>query len=94
MRIHGIIWREQIVDKLAWKHSIEVYEVDQLFENSPGIRFVENGERKGENVYVAKGQTDGGRYLVCFYIHKLDGQALILSARDMTATERKLYERK
>ncbi len=58
------------------------------------LDFVENGKRKGENVYVAKGQTVGGRYLVCFYIHKLDGQALILSARDMTATERRLYERK
>lgn len=94
MKIRGIILLEQIVDKLAWKHNIEVYEVEELFENSPGIRFVENGKRKGENVYVAKGQTDGGRYLLCFYIHKLDGQALITTARDMTATERRLYERK
>ena len=94
MRVHGIIWQEEIVAKLAWKHNIEVFEVDELFDNSPGIRFVEKGRRKGENVYVAKGQTDGGRYLVCFYIHKLDGRALIHSARDMTTTERRLYERK
>ena len=94
MRVRGIIWQEQIVDKLAWKHNIEVFEVEELFENRPGIRFVEKGIRKGENVYVAKGQTDGGRYLVCFYIHKGDGGALILSARDMTPTERRLYERK
>lgn len=94
MRIQGLIWLKEFADKIAWKHQIETYEVDQLFENSPRIRFVENGKRKGENVYLAMGQTDGGRYLVCFYIHKSDGQALILSARDLTDSERRRYERK
>jgi hypothetical protein len=30
------------------------------------------GQVKGENVYAAYGQTDGGRYLIVFYILKLD----------------------
>ena len=94
MRIYRLIWLDTVIDKLAWKHGIDVYEVENLFENSPRIRFVEKGTRKGENVYLAKGQTDGGRYLVCFYINKGGGRALILSARDMTASERKHYERK
>jgi hypothetical protein len=29
-----------------------------FLENRPKIRFVEKGERKGENVYEALGQTD------------------------------------
>jgi len=73
MKITGLIWLEDVVDKLSWKHGVDIYEVEALFENSPRIRFVEKGDRKGENVYVAMGQTDGGRYLVCFYIRKTAG---------------------
>lgn len=94
MKITGIIWLDDVIDKLSWKHAVDIYEVEDLLDNSPRIRFVENGNRKGENVYVAFGQTNGGRYLVCFFIHKSDRQALVLSARDMTAAERRRYERK
>jgi uncharacterized DUF497 family protein len=43
---------------------------------------------------MACGQTDAGRYLTVLFIHKLGGQALILSARTMAPWERKRYERK
>jgi len=49
---------------------------------------------KTRNVYVAFGQTDGGRYLVVFFILKKNRQALILSARDMTRAERRKYAKK
>ncbi len=38
------------------------------------------------------GRTSAGRYLIVFFVYKHDGQALILSARDMTAAERSRYE--
>ena len=38
-------------------------------------------------------QTDAGRYLVVFFIHKLTDEVLILSARDMDDKERKSYAR-
>ena len=60
----------------------------------PKIRFVEKGERKGENVYEALGQTDAGRHLVVLFICKKGGNALILSARDMALKERRLYAKK
>jgi uncharacterized DUF497 family protein len=44
-------------------------------------------------VYSASGQTHAGRYLIVFFVHKRDGRALILSARDMTRNERRRYER-
>ncbi len=94
MRISGFIWLEDIVHKLNWKHSVTTEEVRSLFEGGPKFRFVEKGHRKGENVYAALGQTDAGRYLICFFVHKADGRALILSGRDMTDTERKRYGRK
>ena len=45
------------------------------------------------DVHRALGQTDAGRYLVVFYIHKLTREALILSARDMDHKERRSYGR-
>lgn len=39
MRIEGIIWLNQVVDKLASKHSVEPYEVEEVFENRPRFRF-------------------------------------------------------
>ncbi|MGH9759420.1 MAG: hypothetical protein ACREDR_22495 [Blastocatellia bacterium] len=39
-------------------------------------------------------QTDAGRYLIVFLIYKKGGQALVVSARDMTESERKLYGKK
>lgn len=94
MRIEGIIWLDQIVDKLASKHSVETFEVEEVFTGKPRFRFVEKGERKYEDVYMALGQTDAGRYLAILFIHKQTKEALILSARDMADKERKMYGRK
>ena len=55
---------------------------------------MEKGEREGENVYMALGQTEAGRYLTVLFIHKKRKEALILSARDMAGKERKMYGRK
>jgi uncharacterized DUF497 family protein len=94
MKIRGIIWLRNVVDKLAFKHHVEPQEVEQLLNNRPKIRFVEKGERKGEDVYLALGQTDAGRYLAGLFIHKKSGAALILSARDMADKERRRYGKK
>ena len=94
MKIGGIIWLRYVVDKLAFKHHVEPHEVEELLENRPKIRFVEKGERKGEDVYFALGQTDAGRYLAVLFIHKKTKEALILSAREMANKERRLYGRK
>ena len=94
MRIKGIIWLKNYVDKLLWKHDISTDEVENIFENRPKYRFIERGDVDGENLYSAMGQTDNGRYLIIFFIHKLTSDALIVSARDMTKKEKRLYARK
>jgi hypothetical protein len=94
MRIEGIIWLSDVVDKLAVKHAVETYEVEEVFLGNPKFRFVEKGDREGEDVYMALGQTDGGRYLIVLFIHKKTNEALVLSARDMAQKERNLYDRK
>jgi len=94
MKIASFIWLEEIVQKLIWKHSVETEEVREIFLNNPRFRFIEKGHRIEENVYAAFGQTDGGRYLACYFVYKTDNRALVLSARDMTRAERKRYGRK
>ena len=94
MRIEGVIWLRNIVDKLAAKHHVETHEVEQTLSNRPKIRFMEKGERKGEDVYMALGQTSAGRYLAILFIYKRTKEALILSARDMASKERRQYGKK
>lgn len=94
MNIEGIIWLRTVVDKLAFKHHVETDEVEEVFGGKPKFRFVEKGEREGEDVYMALGQTEAGRYLTVLFIYKKTKEALILSARDMAGKERKMYGRK
>ncbi len=94
MRITGFIWLEQFVEKMARKHNVDPEEVEEVFASPPRYRFVEKGHIPGENMYAAMGQTEAGRYFITFFIHKEDGRALILSARNMDDAEKKLYRRK
>lgn len=58
MKIDGIIWLRDIADKLESKHNVAMEEVEQALNNKPKCRFVEKGERKGEDVYMALSKTD------------------------------------
>lgn len=93
MKIAGFIWLEDIVRKLEQKHNVHRSEVREVFLHSPFFRFAEKGHRSGENVYVALGRTDAGRYLTVVFVYKKNTRALILSARDMSQAERRRYER-
>jgi uncharacterized DUF497 family protein len=55
---------------------------------------MEKGRIAGEDLYMALGQTDAGRYLSVFFIRKEGKLALMISARDMDTKERKRYGRK
>jgi uncharacterized protein len=94
MYIDDFVWLTEIANKVATKHRVTPDEAEEVFFNSPRYRFVESGHRSGEDVYSAGGQTDAGRYLIVFFIYKADNTALILSARDMDAAERRRHERK
>ncbi len=94
MKIEGIIWLNQIVDKLAFKHQVETFEVEEALDGKSKFRFVEKGDRKNEDVYMALGQTEADRYLTVLFIYKQTKEAVILSARKMANKERKMYDRK
>jgi uncharacterized DUF497 family protein len=69
-------------------------EVEQALNGRPKFRFLEKGRRAGEDVYVAFGRTEAGRYLSVLFIWKPTKEALVLSARDMAPKERKRYAEK
>jgi uncharacterized DUF497 family protein len=94
LRITGFVWLERYVEKLAWKHDVTPDEVEAMFFGRPLYRLVETGHVAGENMYSAMGQTEDGRYIIAFFIHKHDGRALIISARSMDDAEKKRYGRK
>jgi uncharacterized DUF497 family protein len=73
LRITGFIWLGQFVEKLAWKHDVTPEEVEAVFLSRPVYRLVEKGHVRGENMYSAMAQTEEGRYVIAFFIHKDDG---------------------
>ena len=95
MKIEGAIWPRNVVDKIVSQHHVETHEVEEVFGNKPKFRFVEQGEREGDDVYMALGRTDAGRYLTVLFIYKKETkEALVLSTRDMARKERKQYGKK
>jgi uncharacterized DUF497 family protein len=94
MNISGIIWLRNVVDKLLWKHRVTPDEVEEVLCQASRYRFIETGDVAGEDLYTAMGQTEVGRYLIVFFVYKTTGEALVISARDMTQKERRSYEKK
>ncbi len=94
MILDDLIWLESIVEKLAWKHHIVPVEVEEVLQGQCRIFKKESGHVDGEHLYNALGQTANGRYFSVFFIKKLNNNALIVTARDMTSQERRRYGRK
>lgn len=93
MRLNEVIWRDVFVEKLEVKHGVTSDEAEQVLFSRPHVRRAQKGRVKGEDLYVAYGKTNEGRYLVVFFIRKYQAAALPISARDMTTSERSYYER-
>lgn len=74
LKFEGITWIDEIVDKLANKHHVDIDEVEEVLHSAPQIRFLEKGNRRNEDVYVALGRTDAGRYLSVMFIYKTSNQ--------------------
>lgn len=91
MKLYEVIWKERFVKKIADKHAVTTEEVEEVLFSYPHVRKAEKGRVKGEDLYVAYGQTKAGRYLVAFFIRKPRAAALPISARNMTRAERRYY---
>ncbi|MDI6791711.1 MAG: BrnT family toxin [bacterium] len=94
MTINEVIWIEEFVKKIESEHKVTTFEVEEILYGKRKVRRAAKGDVKGEDVYLALGQTDAGRYLSVFFILKKNRRVLPISARDMDSKERRQYERK
>jgi len=94
MVVEGFVWLDDVVEKIGYKHHVSQDEVEEVFYNRPKYKKAQKGKFKGEDLYYAYGRTDVGRYLFIVFIYKRTRDALIVSARDMNAKERKGYAKK
>jgi len=94
LRIAKVEIDPEVLEKLEVKHHVDADEVHEVLEGKPRIEFAQTGYIPGEDVYLALGQTQAGRYLSIFFIFKTDGTALVISGRDMAKKERPRYGHK
>jgi hypothetical protein len=93
LEISRIVWLEDIVEKLRWKHNVEETEVIEVLANHPRFVWKEAGFVRGEDIYAAFGRTNLNRPLSVFFVYTKDQKAVIVSARDMSEKERRKYAR-
>ena len=66
-------------------------EVEEVCFGKP---LVQRAKSEGKNpVYYILGQTDAGRYLFCVVIRFPDGKGYPVTAREMTAKEKRRYRK-
>lgn len=85
MRIHDVDWPRGIRDKVRARHGLEPEQVE--------------GALLGERTYIRRtrdgkyfGRSDDGAYIISVVVYKA-GIARVISARVMTAAERRTYQR-
>jgi uncharacterized protein len=93
MQLHEVIWKDRFINKIEAKHGVSTNEVEEILFGKAHVRRARKGHVKGEDLYAAYGQTEEGRYLIVLFIRKETTAALPISARDMTDSEQKYYER-
>ena len=87
----GFEWDKGNSDKNWEKHQVSIWECEQIFFNHPLEVAEDTRHSTEEDRFYALGRTDLKRLLfVVFAVRR--GKIRIISARDMSRKERKLYE--
>ena len=93
-KIIGFEWDEGNLTKNS-KHAVEMSEMEQVFFNQPLIIASDLAHSSVEDRYHALGITNADRKLHLTFTIRQDGTHLrVISARDMSRKERRIYEEK
>ncbi len=87
----GFEWDEGNLQKNWDLHRVSVSECEQIFFNFPLTVSSDEKHSEKESRYYALGQTDKGRLLFVVFMIRKD-LVRVISARDMSRKERKVYE--
>lgn len=87
----GFDWDEGNAGKNWSKHGVADFECEEVFFNEPLIVRRDVGHSQGEDRWVALGRTARDRKL--FVVFTVRQESIrVISARDMTRRERKIYD--
>jgi uncharacterized protein len=90
MKIQHLIWPDDRIEHIA-DHNITPEEVEEVCF---GKALVQRAKSEGEHpVYYVLGQTDAGLYLFYVIIRFPDGNGYPVTARPMTDTERRRFQK-
>lgn len=82
MNSYRFWWDEENIEHIA-NHGVEPMEAETVVEYATLIR------KAGRGKYVAYGQTNSDRYLMVVYAPKENRRLRVITARDMTPTEKR-----
>jgi uncharacterized protein len=80
-------WDAQNIEHIA-NHGVEPFEAEEVIDDEPLVL------RAGGDWYAAYGQSDNGRYLLVIFALKEDNRIRVITARDVTAAEKKKLKRR
>ena len=87
MRITAFEWDGQNIAHMA-RHGVNPEEVEEACYNRPLVL------RSRQGSYLVYSQTDDGRYLMAICRYRGQGRIYVITARDMTESERKFCQKK
>lgn len=88
LRIEALEIDDHILDKIESRHGTALYEVEEACYSA--VRHVRRGR---EGLYKVFSRTEAGRYILVVLADLGGGVFRIVTVRDMTASERRLYRR-
>jgi len=87
LRIDALEIDDHILEKIEVKHGVSWHEVEEAcFSPRRHVR------RGRDGLYKVFSQTEAGRYLLVVLAHLYESTWKLVTARDLTSTERRLYQ--
>ncbi|NJL58111.1 BrnT family toxin [bacterium] len=84
-------WNNEKAASNLTKHGVSFEEAKTVFDDSLYVDFYDPDHSEDEERYLIVGQSNRGRLLIVSYTERRDSIRLI-SAREVTRTEREAYE--
>lgn len=88
----GFEWDVGNINKNFLKHSITIYESEEVFFNEPLVVYVDEKHSLLENRYFALGISNTGKQLLIVFTTRREF-IRVISARPMSKKERIIYEK-
>lgn len=88
LRIEALEIDDHILDKIESKHGVSLEEVEEAC-----LSEARHVRRSREGLYKLFGQTTAGRYILMVLVNLERGLWKVVTAREMTDSEKRLYSR-